>query len=159
MGLHVRKPCVHNHGCSRVSRADVTWTIGCFRTRSCDDRDSDWVITTNLGVDRQVYIAGALPWLGYPRPSHLGAVPSSGILSEGDKRDSKGDMPEPPHGSPPLQFSGTEEGTACRGDFAPEPASRTRPRRIHRGAITDWDGPTPRGVGLALFCLSATQNA
>jgi hypothetical protein len=110
MGLRVRKPCVHNHGRSRVSQADVTWTIGCFRTRSCDDRGSDWVITTNLGVDRQVYIAGALCGFSSPRLSRSGAVPSSGILSEGDKRDSKGDMPEPPRSSPPLQFSGTEGG-------------------------------------------------
>jgi hypothetical protein len=67
------------------------------------------VITTNLGVDRQVTSLGR-PGLNSLRLSHGSAVPSSGILSEGDKRDSKGDMPEPPRSSPPLQFSGTEGG-------------------------------------------------
>ncbi|KAK4132632.1 hypothetical protein BT67DRAFT_83276 [Trichocladium antarcticum] len=47
----------------------------------------------------------------------------SWILSEGDKRDSKSDMPKPLRRFQYMMGG----GTACRGYFAPEPASRTRP--------------------------------
>jgi len=59
-------------------------------------------------------------------------APTGGVLSEGEKRDSKGDMPDPLCRSPRLvnPRGDTREASACRGDFAPEPASRTRPRRI-----------------------------
>ncbi|KZL79616.1 hypothetical protein CI238_08932 [Colletotrichum incanum] len=46
-----------------------------------------------------------------------------GVLSEGDKRDSKSYMPEIV-----LSSSTISRG---RGYFAPEPASRTRPRRTY----------------------------
>lgn len=106
---HVRKPCVHNHGCSLVSQADVTGrsvaselgatTIG-VRTGYNDKPRCGQTSSHRWGA----------PWLNSPRLSRGSAVPSSGILSEGDKRDSKGDMPEPPRSSPPLQFSGMEGG-------------------------------------------------
>ena len=56
-------------------------------------------------------------------------APTGGVLSEGEKRDSKGDMPDPLCRSPRLvnPRGDIREASACRGDFAPEPASRTRP--------------------------------
>jgi len=81
------------------------------------------------GVDKRVYIGGAADF-DTLRSNSLSSSRclsySGGILSEGDKRDSKGDMPRP--------FSShqqtDERGRLGRGYFAPEPASRTRPRRI-----------------------------
>jgi hypothetical protein len=55
----------------------------------------------------------------------------SGILSEGDKRDSKSHTPESP---PPCSSGNINKGEVRgrgRGYFAPEPATRTRPRRIY----------------------------
>ena len=60
--------------------------------------------------------------------------PSGGVLSEGDTRDSKSNMPRnqplphpltPPH----RQARGVGGRGLGRSYFAPEPASRTRPRR------------------------------
>ena len=51
------------------------------------------------------------------------------VLSEGDKRDSKGDMPE--RGGIDHDKNRHPPSYRGRGYFAPEPASRTRPRRTH----------------------------
>jgi hypothetical protein len=67
----------------------------------------------------------------------------SGILSEGDKRDSKSDMPRKPPSTLLMDNNIAEKycniarvGWRGRGYFAPEPASRTRPRRFPTRIVT-----------------------
>ncbi|KAI0175541.1 hypothetical protein GGR52DRAFT_317043 [Hypoxylon sp. FL1284] len=61
------------------------------------------------------------------RPTTTSVHPHSRVLSEGDKRDSKGNMPERARMACPILF--ILAAIAGRSYFAPEPASRTRPRR------------------------------
>lgn len=73
-----------------------------------------------------------MPQLGVLLQAIIGPpVTTSGVLSEGEKRDSKGDMPEtkPLRGRDKNPTAVTHGDGLGRGYFAPEPASRTRPRR------------------------------
>lgn len=59
----------------------------------------------------------------------------SGVLSEGDKRNSKGDM----LGVFLLHTVKEEKEARSRGYFAPEPASRTRPVRGWTDQKVVWE--------------------
>jgi len=94
------------------------------------------------GVNKRVYICGAADSIClreirsvviFSCKSIRCLSYSGGILSEGDKRDSKGDMPRP---FSSRQYASEREQLG-RGYFAPEPASRTRPRRICRPLAAD----------------------
>jgi len=78
------------------------------------------------------------------------SAPSGGILSEGDKRDSEGraicqERDNPPKSARKKLSSGGGRG---RGpNSAPEPASRTRPRRIHILRLLNDAWPLSAGEG------------
>lgn len=65
---------------------------------------------------------------------HMLSVRSSGDLSEGDKRDSKSDMPG--FWVRSVTSSNTRSAPRGRGYFAPEPACRTRPTRFWPPSVT-----------------------
>jgi len=93
-------------------------------------RDQNICMTTMR--NNRVCIGGATTTIRNSLPAFSWLpIPLSGILSEGDKRDSKSRMPESTPSCPRATSTrGRCEGRG-RGYFAPEPATRTRPRRIY----------------------------
>lgn len=115
--------CVVEDTCSSPSSSGPT-----CRSAGLSLRD-DWASNTRL---RQSRNHGGTRLIGSRRllrsKSRLCRFTKSRVLSEGDKRDSKSHMPGGTRLNLKLEPHVPHRG---RSYFAPEPASRTRPRRIH----------------------------
>jgi hypothetical protein len=113
----VEAAVIFRSGCKRPRCQQTGW-VCCHQSRVGPSGKMWLTLLDSIdGCDRRLAFA-----------SQEFAVSTSGNLSEGDKRDSKSDMPDPRHGPPsPANPTETGQGTSRRGYFAPEPASRTRP--------------------------------